>query len=439
MMKDNSPFAQALDTASRADPYPLYALLHRTPVCREEDGSYVISSYAGIKSLLHDPRVSSDDRPKPKHAKTGNLLRDYILNPIRDWIIDRHKSLIFRDPPDHTRLRFLVMSQFTAERMRGIEGRIHAIIADLIDRMRTGNEIDLVRDFAYPLPVNVICELLGVPAADHVRFRKWSSSLVGALETEWLASQEERLKTMADYEALVSYLSGLILAKQKHPDGGILSDLALFKDKKHGKLGRYDLVATAVLLLVAGHETTVNLIANGMLTLLRYPEWLERLRQDKALAPRIVDEILRFDPPVHFRTRKTLAEIEIAGVVIPKGASLVLLFAAANRDPNRFAFPDRFDPCRGESQHFSFGGGPHYCLGAPLARLEAEAALFALARRLVDPRLLEDPPPYRRGASLRGPERLMLGISGIIEAEGWQFTNQPERRISAAASTGGQN
>jgi cytochrome P450 len=427
MMKDNSPFAQALETANRANPYPLYALLHKTPVCREEDGSYVVSSYAGIKSLLHDPRVSSDDRPKPKHAKTGNLVRDYIINPFRDWILERHKSLIFRDPPDHTRLRFLVMSQFTAERIRGMEGRIHALIADLVERMRTRNEIDLVADFAYPLPVNVICELLGVPAADHVRFRKWSSSLVGSLETEWLASQEERLKTMADYEALVSYLSGLILAKQKRPDGGILSDLALFKDKKHGKLGRYDLVATAVLLLVAGHETTVNLIANGMLTLLRYPEWLERLRQDKALAPRIVDELLRFDPPVHFRTRKTLAEIEIAGVVIPKGASLVLLFAAANRDPNRFAFPDRFDPDRQDSQHFGFGGGPHYCIGAPLARLEAEAAIFALVSRLGGLRLLEDPPPYRRTASLRGPERLMLDISGIKDTDGGEFSYMREK------------
>jgi cytochrome P450 len=438
-MTNRSPFAQALELANRANPYPLYTLLHDTPVRREEDGSYVVSTYAEIKSLLHDPRVSSDDRPKPKHARTGNLLRDYILNPFRDWIIDRHKSLVFRNPPEHTRLRFLVMSQFTAERIQGMSGRIDAIIADLIGSMRGHSEIDLVRDFAYPLPVNVICELLGVPAADHERFRVWSSSLVGALETEWLASQEERLKTMADYEALVSYLSGLIRAKQRRPDGGILSDLAAFKDEKHGKMGRYDLLATSALLLVAGHETTVNLIANGMLALLRYPEWLERLRHDKTLAPRLVDEILRFDPPVHFRTRKTLAAIEIAGVTIPKGARLVLLFAAANRDPNRFALPGRFDPERGENQHFGFGAGPHYCIGAPLARLEAEAALFALASRLADPRLLEDPPPYRRGASLRGPERLMLQIDGIKDAKGSEFTHEPERQIVPASSIASQS
>jgi cytochrome P450 len=151
-----------------------------------------------------------------------------------------------------------------------------------------------------------------------------------------------------------------------------------------------------------------------MLTLLRHPEWLERLRQDPALAPRVVDELLRFEPPVQFRTRKTLAEIDIAGTAIPAGAPLVLLFAAGNRDPARFANPDRFDPDRADNHHLSFGAGPHYCLGAPLATLEGEAALVAFAKKLVDPRLLEDPPPYRPGASLRGPEHLMLGIAGVV-------------------------
>jgi cytochrome P450 len=411
-MIENSPFAKALEEVNRANPYPLYALLRETPICREEDGTYVVSTHAEIRSLLHDPRVSSDDRPKAKHAKTGNLLRDFIINPIKDWIIDTHKSLIFRDPPDHTRLRRLVMTQFTAERVREMSGRVHTIIDDLIDGMRGRKEIDLVGAIAYPLPVNVICELLGVPAGDQEQFRNWSSSIIGVLDPEWHACEEERLKTMADYEALMSYLGVLIKSKRKRPKGDILSGLATFKNKKLGYMGRFDLLATAVLLLVAGHETTVNLIANGMLTLLRYPEWLEKLRRDQTLAPRIVEEILRFDPPVHFRTRKALANIEIPGLVIPKAARLVLLFAAGNRDPKRFAHPERFDPNRGDSQHFGFGGGPHYCLGASLARLEAEAALTALATRLIDPRLLEDPPLYRHGASLRGPERLLLGIGG---------------------------
>jgi cytochrome P450 len=322
VMMNNSPFAQALEGANRANPYPFYALLRETPVRREEDGTYVVSTYAEIRSLLHDARVSSDDRPKPKHAKTGNPLRDFIINPIKAWIIDTHRSLIFRDPPDHTRLRRLVMTQLTAERFFEMGERINTIVADLVGRMRGRSKIDLVGEFAYPLPVNVICELLGVPAGDHEQFRKWSTSLVGVLDPEWQACEEQRLKTLADFEALRSYLNVLIKAKRKRPADDILSGLAAHKDKKHGSMGRFDLLATAVLLLVAGHETTVNLIANGVLTLLRYPEWLERLRRDNTLAPRIVEELLRFEPPVHFRTRKTLAEIEIAGLVIPKGAPL---------------------------------------------------------------------------------------------------------------------
>jgi cytochrome P450 len=412
-MNDYSPFAKVLEGANRANPYPLYALLRKTPVRREEDGTFVASTYAEIRSLLSDPKVSSDDRPKSKHAKTGNPLQDFIINPIRAWIIDTHKSVGFRDPPDHTRLRRLIMTQFTAERVGGMNGRVDAIIGDLIGKMRDRNKIDLVGEFAYPLPVNVICELLGVPASDHAQFRKWSASRMGMLDPQVLACKEERLKALADYEALMSYLNVLIKAKRKRPADDILSGLAAYKDKKLGRMGRFDLLATAAALLVAGHETTVNLIANGMLTLLHYPEWLERLRQDKTLAPRIVEEVLRFEPPAQFRTRKTLAAIEIAGLVIPKGAPLVLLFASGNRDPKRFAHPERFDPNRADGQHFGFGGGPHYCLGAQLARLEAEAALTALATRLVHPRLLEDPPPYRPGASLRGPERLMLAIGGV--------------------------
>jgi cytochrome P450 len=413
VIPDTTLFAQVLDRANRADPFPLYARLRETPVIREDDGTYIVSTHAEIRSLLHDQRLSSDDLPKSKHARTGNPLTDFIINPVKDWIMDTHRSLIFRDPPDHTILRRLVMTQFTPERVRAMGGRVDAIVEDLIGRMRGREEIDVVGDFAYPLPVTVICDLLGIPQSDGPKFQGWSRTLAESLDPDRRAREEDRLKRVADYHALANYLSALVKEKRKRPAGDLLSGLATSKDKKLGRMGKYDLIATAVLLLVAGHETTVNLIANGMLTLLRHPEWLERLRQDPALAPRIVEELLRFEPPVHFRTRKTLAAIDIAGTTIPKGAPLVLLFAAGNRDPKRFAHPDRFDPDRAGNPHFGFGGGPHYCIGAPLARLEAETALVALAKRLVDPRLLEDPPPYRPGASLRGPEQLMLGIGGV--------------------------
>jgi cytochrome P450 len=411
---DNGLFAQVLDPINRAHPYPLYARLRETPVLREEDGTFIVSTYAEIRSLLQDPRVSSEDLPKTKYAKTGNPLRDLIINPVKAWIADTHRPVLFRDPPDHGVLRRLMMAEFTPERMRAMDGRVKAIVGDLIGKMSGSDEIDFVGGFAYPLPVTVICELLGIPPGDAQKFQSWSGTLTGALDPDQRIREEDLSKSAADYDAITAYLRAIIKAKRKHPANDILSGLAAYKDKKLGRMGKYDLIATAVLLLIAGHETTVNLIANSMLTLLRHPEWLERLRRDPALAPRIVEEVLRYEPPVHFRTRKTLAEIHIAGTVIPKGAPLILLFASGNRDPKRFPDPDSFDPDRADNLHFGFGGGPHYCIGAPLARIEAETALAALAGRLVNPKLLVDPPPYRPGASLRGPVQLRLRVSDII-------------------------
>ncbi|HEY8007858.1 MAG TPA: cytochrome P450 [Methylocella sp.] len=413
-MPDHGLFSQVLDPINRADPYPLYTRLRETPILRENDGTYIVSTYAEIRSLLQDPRVSSEDLPKTKYARTGNPLRDLIINPVKAWIVDTHRPVLFRDPPDHGVLRRLTMAEFTPERMRAMDGRVKVIVGDLITDMSGREDIDLVGGFAYPLPVTVICELLGIPPSDAQKFQSWSGTLTGALDPDQRIREEDLSKNAADYEAITAYLRAIIKVKRKRPANDVLSGLASYQDKKLGRMGKYDLIATAVLLLIAGHETTVNLIANGMLTLLRHPEWLEKLRRDPVLAPRIVDEVLRYEPPVHFRTRKTLAEIHIAGTVIPKGAPLILLFASGNRDPNRFRDPDTFDPNRRDNLHFGFGGGPHYCIGAPLARIEAETALAALARRLVNPKLLIDPPPYRPGASLRGPAQLRLRVSGII-------------------------
>src|SRR5436305_10928968 len=210
-------------------------------------------------------------------------------------------------------------------------------------------------------------------------------------------------------------MQALIDRKHADTEEDMLSGLATYKDTSDGRMNDYDLISTAILLLVAGHETTVNLITNGMLTLLRHPEHLERLRAIPAMAPRLVEELLRYEPPVHYRTRLALAEIELGGVKIPKGSPVVLLLAAGSRDPDRFPDPDRFDPDREGNAHFGFGGSLHYCVGAPLARIEGEAALVALARRLLNPRLGGPVPPYRPGASLRGPRHLPIAIDGIID------------------------
>jgi cytochrome P450 len=410
---DASLFTQVLDPAHRPDPYPLYARLHETPILRDENGLYVVSTMAEIRSLLKDPRVSSEDLPKPRFDPTWNPIKALILDPLRGWIIEKHRPLVFRDPPDHDVLRGAIMHHFSPERMKRLQGRIDALVEHLVDAMRGRKRIDIVADFAYPLPVGIICELLGVPPEDEPKFHPWSRVLTQGLEPFLRADPDYLRANIAAYEEMGAYLGALMREKRRHPKDDILSSLATFKDKKSRRLSKYDAIATAILLLVAGHETTVTLIANGMLTLMRHPEHLARLREDRRRAAAIVEEVLRFDPPGHFRTRKALADIEIAGTTIPKGAPIVLVFAAANRDPLQFRDPDRFDPDRLDNQHLGFGAGIHYCLGAQLARMEAGAALAVLARRLVSPRLVADPPPYTLGASLRGPERLELEIEGI--------------------------
>ncbi|MGC5779500.1 cytochrome P450 [Methylobacterium sp. NFXW15] len=414
-MSDDTLFSEVLDGANRANPYPIYERLRRKPVSRQRDGAYVVSTHAAIRSLLFDPRLSSEDLPPSKRPRTGNPLKDWIVNPLKNRVANAHRPLIFRDPPAHDTLRGFVMKEFTIARVNNLHGRVGALVDTLIERCRGRDEVCLVEDLSYPLPVAVICELLGVPEADEPRFHAWATQLATALEPDARRDEEARRATVTTFDAIAAYMRRLIRDKRRHPADDMLSGLARRGDPGAPAMGDVDLISTAVLLLVAGHETTVNLITNGMLTLLRHPQELEKLKSDPERAPRLIEELLRYEPPVHFRTRKALGAIDIAGTTIPQGAPVVLLFASGNRDPQRFPEPDRFDPSREDIQHFGFGGGLHYCVGAPLARIEAEIALVTLCRRLVEPRLMADPPPYRAGASLRGPSNLGIHISGIVE------------------------
>jgi cytochrome P450 len=412
-MIDETLFAQLLDPASRANPYPLYARLGAAPVSLQDNGAYVVTGYDDIRALLLDPRLSSDVLPKPLYAKTGNPVRDWIINPIKGRIVERHRSVAFRDPPGHTILRRQVMLQFSAERMRRMQGRIGAIVDDLLDRLRGREAFDLVSEFSYPLPITVICEMLGVPAADEQKFQNWAATFAVSLDPDQEQDPANLHKVMADYDACCDYLAALIKTKRRHPKDDVLSGLATFRDGKTGRMRGFDLISNAVLLLIAGHETTVNLISSGMLHLLREPGHLADLRRNASLGAPIVEEVLRFDPPVQFVRRKALDEIVVAGVRIPKGALIILLLAAGSRDPKRFHDPGRFDPARKDNQHFGFGAGIHACVGSPLARIEADLALTALAKRLVNPRLASDPPPYRRGATVRGPQQLVINIDRV--------------------------
>jgi cytochrome P450 len=413
-MSQDTLFAHILAEDNRPNPYPLYAIMRKTPIARQADGTYVVSSYDAIYRLLYDPRLSSEDLPPPSVHWTGNPIKNLIVDPIKAQIRARHRPLIFRDPPDHDVLRRRVMREFAPERVRAMRGTTQKVAHDLIDECRGHDQIDLVDDFSYPLPVTVICELLGVPREDEPRFHGWATQLATALEPDQRTDEKNRRKSQSAFDEISAYMQTLIGRKRADPREDMLSGLATYQDPEDGRMNDYDLISTAVLLLVAGHETTVNLITNGMLTLLRHPSHLERLRAAPAIAPRLVEELLRYDPPVHYRTRLALADIEIGGVRIPKDSPVVLLLAAGSRDPDRFPDPDHFDPDRESNAHFGFGGSLHYCVGAPLARIEGEVALVALARRLLNPRLVESVPRYRPGASLRGPSHLPIAIDGIV-------------------------
>jgi cytochrome P450 len=370
--------AQIVDYANRANPYPLYAELRRTPVLHAQDGSYVLSTYREIQALIHDPRVGN----------TGGL----------------GVSFIGMDPPKHDRLRCLATRHF--DQSAAVRPEMERIVTGLIDQMKGRGQVDIVDDFAYPYPVTVICDQLGVPPEDEPRFHPWADSLVTSLDPR--PGQQADVKRAQ--KEMGEYMSGLIGRFRAAPGPGLLSGLA-----NDEGMATEDVVATARLLLIAGHETTVNLIANGMLTLLRHPHVLDRLRGDPDLAIPLVEELLRYEPPVQLvpSANVALAEIELAGTTIPQGGTITLALAAANRDPDWFPDPDRFDPDRTDNQHLGFLGGIHYCFGAALARQEAQVALAELARRLVNPRLVADPPPYRQNPTLRGPRHLLVEIDGV--------------------------
>lgn len=407
-MIEASLFQQINDYANRANPYPLYAELRKTPILREPDGSYLVSSYRLITALLHDPRLSSDVRkrsPEDPKAKAA-LANPYPIPFLR------------LDPPDHDRLRRMVSRQFgpphTPDMIDNMKGELVQIVNDLIDGFEGKTRIDIVDDFAYPFPVTVICKLLGVPQEDETRFHVWAEAIVASLDPQPKASGHDGpMDVQEALKEIGQYMSELIDARRKQPGEDMLSRL-INDDGPDGQLTPMDLVTTSVLLLIAGHETTVNLLTNGVLTLLRYPDVLERLRKEPELAVSLVEELLRYEPPVQFNSQRTaIADITVDGVTIPKGSPVYLMLAAGSRDPERFPDPERFIPDREDNQHLGFGSGIHYCFGAPLARLEVQIALNILFGRVINPRLVLDPPPYRQNAVLRGPRYLPIDIDGV--------------------------
>lgn len=415
--KSKIDFKQILDHSHIDNPYPLYAQFRETPVALQEDGSYLISTYNEVLSLLHDPRVSSDMRKSDAQKRAMQQAEQKRAEMIAQGKpVEKPEEIvpafIFQDPPNHDRLRRIVMSQLTPERVENMSSHIEQIVKEHLDKHAQGGQIDIVDDLAYPLPVTVICQLLGVPREDEAQFHAWAEPLASVLDPGQIQTEEQQKQIMQAGRQMREYMGQLLQKLKAQPGDNLLSGM-LAADDIDGAMSPRELISTAVLLLIAGHETTVNLITNGTLAMLRSPELLEQLRQDPELVITYVEELLRYDPPVHFRTRTALADIQIAGTTIPQGATMILVLASGSHDGQRFERSEELIPDREGNEHLGFGSGLHYCVGAPLARVEAHIALGEISRRLIEPKLAIDPPPYRDNAALRGPRHLPVDFKGL--------------------------
>lgn len=370
------------------DPYPLYHRLRaEDPVHQSPFGAWVLSRYDDILMLLRDPRFGRRGFQELITARFGLA----GLGP----------SMLLQDPPDHTRMRALVSQAFTPRVIEGLRGRIQQLVDALLDAVTGYGGMDLIADFAYPLPVSVICEMVGVPAGDRHRFRQWSNDVARSLDAIVLSDPEVVGRASAAGEAMRQYFGDLVAERRRAPRADLLSAL-IAAEEAGDRLSTEELFANVVLLLLAGHETTANLIGNGVLALLRHPEELRRLRQDPSLIESAVEELLRYDSPVQRVGRMVYEDVTIVGRLIPQGSLVFALLGAANRDPAHFPEPDRLDLARADNRHLAFGWGIHFCLGAPLARLEGQIAINTLLSRLPRLALATERVEWRQTATLRG-------------------------------------
>jgi pimeloyl-[acyl-carrier protein] synthase len=382
-----------------ADPYPMYHRLRtEDPVHHSALGFWVLTRYEDVVTALRDPRLAKEAIAPFVAARFGAPLPAMGL------------SMLDRDPPDHTRLRGLVSKAFTPRVVEGLRPRIQEIVDGLLAGVAARGSMDLIEEFAYPIPVAVICEMLGVPIEDHERFKGWSIDIARGLDLIWLGPDSDvGRRSVAARQALAEYFRGLIAQRRAAPRNDLLSGL-IAAEEAGDKLNEMELLATCILLLIAGHETTVNLIGNGMLALLRHRDQLERLQRDPGLIASAVEELLRFDGPVQRTARIPSEDVTIGGHTIAKGEMVMPFIGAADRDPAQFPDPDRLDIGRSDNRHIAFGWGIHFCLGAPLARIEGQIAINTLLRRLPKVSLATDEPEYRSSLTLRGLKALPVAF-----------------------------
>ncbi len=396
-MADNF-FLQAMQPAFREDPYPFYERFRGTsPLLRVADTIWFALGHAEVAAMLRHPRLSTDE---VQHATT---------KAGREPDPNRVRSLLFMDAPDHTRLRGLVARAFTPRRIEDLRVATEGITDELIDAMVAHRgTVDLIEAFAYPLPVRVICTLLGVPARDEAIFTDWSRGIARSVDPSILRSPEVEAAIAASRQGIQAYIGELLAERRRTPGDDLLSALAAV-DVDGDSITAREIVSLAQLLLVAGHETTVNLIGNGALALLRAPDQLALLRQRPELIGPAVDEFLRFDGPVQINQRVAMEDLDLFGHKVRKGDELLLILGAANRDPSAFAKPHRLDVTRDARKHVAFGGGIHHCLGAALARMEGQIAFKALLEAFPTMELAAAP-TRRPTFTLRGLETLPVAL-----------------------------
>jgi cytochrome P450 len=396
------------------DPFPVYDQLRREgPVLRGAPGQWLVLSHAAALQALRDSRTSVDPRkarqiflapsPGAEDAAHRPLLRQRGETSPRD----RNFSLIRMDPPDHTRLRNNVSKVFTARAIQRHRPFVEETVDAILDRVASRREIDIVSEFAYPLSVTVIGHLLGVPEQDRPQVATWSEHLIRVLNLSGRPEGRLEIERTAMIESQI-YFQQLVAARRADPQDDLLTSLTSLCDE--GLLTEREAISLAVLLVAAGHETTVDLISNSVLALTKHPQALHRFTAEPALVETAVEEFLRFDSPVQIVIRSVPEESELAGVSIESGSRLAIVLGAANRDPEAFESPGVLDIGREENRHVAFGGGIHYCLGAGLARLQARVALVELVTRHPEICLTDEEPKRRPNLVLRGLERLPVRL-----------------------------
>lgn len=382
------------------NPYPVLAYLRENdPVHWDETlNAYLVTRYDDVASLLRDHRMSHDriDSQLSTHSAEDRQSVELFRRHIKGWTL-------YMNPPEHTRVRRLYAKAFSREVAESLPAHVERLADELIDQVIGRGEMDVMRDFAYPLPMELLGSLLGTPKEDRHLYKQWTQDIATALSTGLRDLPLLKQATTA-VERLSEYLEVLIEKRRREPRNDLISSFVAAE--REGDMRPEEIISVCALLLVSGHHTTMNLIGNGLLALLRHPESLERLRKDLSLMPAAVEELIRFDPSVQALPRLTTDEIEIAGKRIPPGSFVFVVFAAANRDPSRFADPDQLVLTRTENRHLSFSGGAHFCAGASVARAELQIAFSRLLSRLPGLQLATETLSYYPGVSLRGLKTL---------------------------------